>query len=112
MTFDCLIDGYRGDAYNFCSFNQCDNDNCAFAETCNFDTGNCDCRENYSRIKELCVSPHCPGEAVNVTENHFGYAIGEISSPFYGVNDYPTHFDCNYTVEAPRSPNRNFIHNS
>ena len=30
--------------------------------------------------------------------------MGEISSPFYGMDNYPQNFDCEYAVEAPRAP--------
>ena len=65
----------------------------------------------------MCMSPLCPTEPVIATENQYGYAMGYLMSPFYGKiskirailtvfpgqDDYPTNFDCEYQVTAPRT---------
>ena len=44
-----------------------------------------------------------PLEPIIATENQYGYAMGYLQSPFYGSEDYPTNFDCEYLVTAPRT---------
>ena len=97
-------DGYIGNPNKICRYNLCNNVKCADQETCNVNTGTCECREGYSKVDGKCLPPLCPSKPVIATENQFGYAMGEISSPFYGMDNYPQNFDCEYAVEAPRAP--------
>lgn len=77
--------------------------NCADQETCNSNTGKCECREGYAKVNGKCIPPLCPTEPIIATENQFGYAMGTVSSPFYGEENYPSNFDCSYEIDAPRA---------
>jgi len=59
--------------------------------------------ERDALINGVCQSPLCPLEPIIATENQYGYAMGYLQSPFYGSDDYPTNFDCEYLVTAPRT---------
>ena len=52
------------------------------------------------KITKLNFSPL---EPIIATENQYGYAMGYLQSPFYGSDNYPTNFDCEYLVTAPRT---------
>jgi len=97
-------EGYRGNPYEICHYDLCNDVKCSDQETCNSETGQCQCRDGYAKIGDKCVPPLCPTEPIIATENQFGYAMGEIESPFYGEENYPNNFDCHYEVEAPRAP--------
>ena len=99
---ECHV-GYRGDPYIICNYDLCNNVQCEDQETCNSNTGKCECRDGYAKINGHCVPPLCPTEPIIATENQFGYAMGEISSPFYGEENYPHNFDCTYEIDAPRA---------
>jgi len=51
-----------------------------------------------------CYEAACPDSAVQVHENVFGYAMGELSSPWreHGVL-YPNNFDCTFEYETVRA---------
>merc|ERR1712142_545565 len=96
-------DGYFGDAYTSCQYDLCGGVSCDDAAVCNPSNGQCECRDGYALINGVCMSPLCPTEPVIATENQYGYAMGYLMSPFYGQDEYPTNFDCEYQVTAPRT---------
>jgi len=97
-------EGYTGNAYLGCQYDMCSDKVCDNGAICNPFNGQCECREGYAYENGVCVSPLCPVDPVYATENQYGYAMGYLSSPFYGMENYPTNFDCEYVVTAPRAP--------
>ena len=98
----CLCnDGYFGNPYVECSYDLCKDITCDGASQCV--NGKCECRDGYSLIDGVCTSPLCSNQPIVATENQYGYAMGHLESPFYGIQDYPTNFDCWYNVTAPRT---------
>ena len=108
--------GYFGNAYTGCRFDLCRENQCSAGSQCNPANGQCECREGYALINGVCQSPlwlvlrltwfvscFSPLEPIVATENQYGYAMGYLQSPFYGSDDYPTNFDCEYLVTAPRT---------
>ena len=81
-------DGYFGDAYTSCAYDLCGGVDCDDAAVCNPSNGQCECREGYALINGMCMSPLCPTEPVIATENQYGYAMGYLMSPFYGMSSF------------------------
>ena len=96
-------EGYVGNGFTGCTYDFCKDVSCDASSVCNPSNGKCECRDGYSLINGICTSPLCTNEPIIATENQYGYAMGHLESPFYGIQDYPTNFDCWYNVTAPRT---------
>merc|ERR1712130_533338 len=104
--------GYEGDPYRSCTFDSCETIACGFHQKCVVDDLNaafCECDDEYELFDGQCHHNLCPRGDIIVSQNHLGYAVGELSSPNYGNDTYPANFDCNYTISAPKMDPESFF---
>ncbi|CAG5105764.1 Oidioi.mRNA.OKI2018_I69.chr1.g2431.t1.cds [Oikopleura dioica] len=102
-TCECFPQ-YSLDVGGNCVFDRCANVDCFNGYECAPATGTCFCPDGHLELNGNCYAATCPDTAVQVHENEFGYAMGELSSPWreHG-HDYPSNFDCTYEFETVRA---------